>query len=241
MTVERTHDLLSATVCNLVMAGLLVALLLDRCNLLMLRPLLAVLAGLVEKLTLSVVTGEEQEKSLFRIVVDLRICHDAFVDILERSYVVRLRTAESHTVSMVSTSCNKHPDMTILVDLDRRIIMRVVNSILPLVKHKTRFLKHASVVVITSDHALKIALAILRCSAINEESLVDLLCVCRHRNVLHRVRAKTSGILVTIFLHLSQSEPDSPVAIHGLVNMRQRLRFLCNSSDCYQQNHHSVK
>ena len=82
--------------------------------------------------------------------------------------------------------------MTVLVDLDGRVVMRIVYAVLSLIEDQTWLLEHSCVVVIATDHTLEITLAILWGSAINEESLVDFLSVCRHRNVLHCVGSKSS-------------------------------------------------
>ena len=185
------------------------------------RPLLSILACAEEELTLAVVAGEEKEESLLRIVMDLRIGHDVLVDVLERSDVIWLVAAETYTVTLVSSSGNKDPDVSVLVDLDSRIIVRVIHTVLALVKHQTWLLKHTGVMVIAADHALKVTLAILRCSAIDKESLVDFFCVCRHRDMLHCVSSESSGVLVTILLHLTQSKPDAAVTIHCLILMWQ--------------------
>ena len=96
-------------------------------------------------------------------------------------------SAETYSVPLVSATSYKHPYMTVLIQLDSRVIVRVKDSVLALVENQARFLKHSGIVVIAADHTLEIKLSVLRSSAIDKECLVDLLCIDRHRDMLHRI------------------------------------------------------
>ena len=97
--------------------------------------------------------------------------------------------------------------------------MRIKHTVLALVINHARLLKQTCAVIITSYHALQIKLSVLRSTAIHEEGLVNLWCIHRHRDMLHRIGGQTTGIFVSILLGLTKGKPDTPVAIYGRVYM----------------------
>ncbi len=107
-----------------------------------------------KKLTDSVIAGEEQKKSLVLVVHHLRMSHYAFVDIFKGRDVVGAWNCGSGLPALVGPSGDKDPDVAILVDLDGRVVVRVVTQGCPLSITTPRLSEHPRAVVIATDHSL---------------------------------------------------------------------------------------
>jgi len=139
VAVEATDKLLAVIVGELIVAGLFLTRLDDRRNRLKIRPVHSILAGLEESPADPVIAGVEQEESFLLVVDDFRIGHYAFVDILKSGDVVRLHAAVADARTLVGPSGDKYPDVAVLVNLDGGIIVRVTDTIAPLVVHDHGF------------------------------------------------------------------------------------------------------
>ena len=198
VTVEAAYKLLAVIVGELIVAGLLLPRLDDRGDRLEIRPIDTILAGLEERPADPVVAGVEQKKALLLIINDLRVSHYALVDIFKGGDVIRLHAAVADARALVGPSGNENPDVAVLVDLDGRVVVRIADTVAPLVVHDHGLREHPRFVVIAANHAKEVILSGVRSATIDKERLVSLLRVDRHRNMLHRVRAQSSGILVAI-------------------------------------------
>ena len=226
VAVEAAHQLVAAEVRELVVPRLGLALVDDRGDLAVVGPADAVGARLVEEPPHAVVAREEEEEALFGMVVHLRVGHDALVDVFEFRNVVGFRAAVADARALVGASGDEYPDVALLVELDRGVVVGVADSGHALVVNHDGAAQHARLVVVAADHAEQVFALFGGRSAVDEEGFVRFGRVDRHRDVLHGVGAQSARILVAVArTGLADREPDAAITVDGLVV--HRLAFLC--------------
>ena len=223
VAVETAHQLVAAEVGELVVARFGLALVDDRGDLPVAGPFAAVGAGLAEQLPYPVITGEEEEKSLFGVVVHLRVGHDALVDVFEFRDVVGLRAAVADAGTLVGASGDEHPNVSVAVDLDRGVVVGVADAVHALVENHDRTAQHPGLMVVAARHAEQVFPVFGGRAAVDEEGLVGLGRVDRHRDVLHRVGSQAARVFGPVGrTGLADREPDAAVSV-GLPVVHRRV------------------
>ena len=217
---------------HLIMSAFLVAGGLDVGQMMALVPLCAIGGSHPVELPDAGVFGISHQKTLLRVVHRLGIGHFQLQDLGERVDVVGIVAAVDETGALLGAAAHEHPEVSVLIYLQGRVVVGVVNLLL--VVDADWHLHHSGLVVEATYHAEK--MPFVRCggAAIHEEGLVHLGSINRHGIVLHGVGAEASGIFVAVGGFLPQSEPDALVA--RLLAVVQRL---CRGGDGQNQSQYN--
>ena len=197
------------------------------------RPILPVIARSPVQLSPVRVSSEQKYEPRFAGPPWLGVGEFVFQHQIERGDIVWLTASVNEPRPNAASAADEYPDVAGGVELDRRIVVRVVDGLL--VVHDDGAGEGAGGVVVVRNHGQELPVAFVRGAAVDEEGFIGFGRIDSQRMVFGRVRPEAAAVLIAVLQELPQCEPDAAVTVDGARSRRLLSGPAAQDEECEKE------